>query len=183
MIIIVGLGNPGKEFEHTPHNIGFRVVDAFAKEHEFPEFELDKKANAEVSKKGKIVLAKPQTFMNESGKAVKSLALLYKTKAVTVIHDDKDLKIGQLRIVVNGGSAGHKGVESVIKAVGNKALTRIKVGTTVAKKAPDAMKTVIKNFKEEDEKLAKKAIKKAAAALASLLKEGIDQARNQYHRD
>lgn len=183
MIIIVGLGNPGKEFEKTPHNIGFRVVDNYAKEHEFPDFELDKKANAEVSKKGKIILAKPQTFMNNSGKAVKSLALLYKTKNITVIHDDKDLKIGQLRIVVNGGSAGHKGVESVAKAVGNKTLTRIKVGTTATKKPVDAMKTVIKEFKDEEEKLAKKAIKKAALALTALIEQGIDQARNEFHRD
>ncbi len=183
MHLIIGLGNPGAEFEHTPHNIGFRVVDAFAKEQEFPDFVLDKKSNAEVSKKGKTILAKPQTFMNNSGKSVKPLALLYKTKDIIVIHDDKDLKIGQLRIVQNRGSAGHKGVESVIKAVGNKNLTRIRVGTTATKKPADAMKTVIKNFKEEEEKLAKKAIKKTVSALTCLLESGPDRARNEYHRD
>src|ERR1700749_3469976 len=105
MNLIIGLGNPGKEFEQTPHNIGFDVLDYFAKQNDFPEFELDKKANALVSKKGKLTLAKPQTFMNDSGKAVKALAKQLTKKEAIVIHDDKDLKLGQLRIVQNRGSA------------------------------------------------------------------------------
>jgi PTH1 family peptidyl-tRNA hydrolase len=182
MNLIIGLGNPGKEFEQTPHNIGFDVLDYFAKQNDFPEFELDKKANALVSKKGKVTLAKPQTFMNDSGKSVKVLAKQLTKKEAIVIHDDKDLPLGTLRIVQNRGSAGHKGVESVIKAISNKNITRIRVGTGVKKKE-DAMKTVIKHFKDDDFKLAKKAIKKASDALDCLLKEGMDQAMNQFHRD
>ena len=182
MQLIIGLGNPGEEFNQTPHNIGFDVLDAFAKKQDFPDFEMDKKANALVSKKGKIILAKPQTFMNNSGKSAKALALLYKTKEVICIHDDKDLPLGKIKIVKNGGSAGHKGVESVAKAVGNKNLTRIKVGTATKKKM-DAMKMVLKHFTPDQEKLAKKAIKKSADALECLLEEGIEMAMNQFHRD
>lgn len=177
------MGNPGKEFENTPHNIGFDAIDAFAKENNFPDFELDKKSNALISKKGKILLAKPQTFMNESGKAVKMLAKQNSEKQVIVLQDDKDLKIGQIRIAQNRGSAGHKGVESVIKAVGNKNVIRIRIGTTATKKNVDAMKTVVKHFKDDDLKLAKKAAKKAALALDCLINESIEKAMNQFHQD
>src|SRR5437868_8690125 len=115
--IIIGLGNPGEQFENTPHNIGFEVVDAFKKANEFPDFTLEKKLEAEISKKGTIILAKPTTFMNDSGKAARKLALLYKSKRIVLVHDDKDLVLGTIKIVQNRGSAGHKGVESVVKAV------------------------------------------------------------------
>lgn len=181
MQIIVGLGNPGKEFENTPHNIGFEAVDVFAKQNDFPEFTEDKKLFTLVSKKGKVVLAKPLTFMNESGKAVKKLSLLYKTKDVVCLHDDKDVILGSIKLVKNRGSAGHKGVESVAKAVGNKNLTRVKIGTG-SKKPQDALKTVLKKFSKDQQALAKKSAKKAAEATLSIIEEGLDKAMNLYNR-
>ena len=142
MLLIVGLGNPGKEYEHTPHNAGFMVLAEFAQKNSFPEFVLNKKANALVSEgivEGqKVLLVKPQTFMNSSGSAVKFLYTRYKipfektqgrqTTNLVVIHDDIDIPLGKVKISQNRGSAGHKGVESIIQALGTKNFTRIRIG-------------------------------------------------------
>lgn len=183
MIIIVGLGNPGEQFEKTRHNVGFMVVDFFAKKNNFPDFELEKKYDALTSKKGKVLLAKPQTFMNKSGLAVKQIQhLTPKTQNLIVIHDDIDLPLGKIKIVKNRGSAGHKGVESIIRAVGNKNLARIRVGTAPLKgKAKSPESFVIKNFTEEDQKIITKTIKKIADALDVYIAEGLEKAMNEYN--
>ena len=120
MIIIVGLGNPGEQYKNTRHNVGFIAVDEFAKINNFPEFKLQKKSNTLVSEhtlgNEAVVLAKPQTFMNESGKSVKQLISNTEAKMadLVIIHDDIDLPIGKIKIIKDRGSAGHKGVESII---------------------------------------------------------------------
>ena len=91
MIIIIGLGNPGEQYKNTCHNVGFMAVDEFAKKNNFPEFTLQKKSNALISENGDIILAKPQTFMNESGKAVKEITRNKSVENLVVIHDDIDL--------------------------------------------------------------------------------------------
>jgi len=185
MIIIIGLGNPGEEYKNTRHNAGFMVLDKFAKENDFPDFSLEKKYNAEVSEKNKIFLAKPQTFMNNSGKSAGSLAKTYKLKSKNfiLIHDDKDLPVGKIKIVKERGSAGHKGVESVIKAIGNKDLARIRVGIAPnSKKTPDAMKLVLKKFGESDKSLLNKSILKSCQALETMIEEGLDQAMNEFNK-
>ncbi|MBU1014916.1 aminoacyl-tRNA hydrolase, partial [Patescibacteria group bacterium] len=143
MYLIVGLGNPGKQYEGTRHNAGFMALDAFAAEHGFPEFKLSKKYSALVSEgslqeilaPSKVVLAKPQTFMNNSGRAVRSLlAKLDLAEAkpslanLVVVHDDIDIPFGEIRVVQNRGSAGHKGVESIMQELGTKDFTRIRIG-------------------------------------------------------
>jgi PTH1 family peptidyl-tRNA hydrolase len=184
MIAIVGLGNPGEKFEKTRHNAGFMAVDLFAKNNEFGDFELGKKLDAVVAKKGKILLAKPQTFMNESGKAVKKIAAGYKLKAkdFIIVHDDVDLPVGKIKISVNRGSAGHKGVESVIKAVGNKDLTRVRIGIQPAKGKPKkAQDMVIKDFSPDEEKVMKKTIKTIVEALECFIENGLAQTMNQFN--
>ena len=111
--LIIGLGNPGKKYEKTRHNIGSKAID---------ELRFLNLKN--------VVLTKPQTFMNESGKTVKNLLKNYKTKPdnLIVMHDDIDLPIGKIRIVKNRGAAGHKGVESIIKALGTKNFIRFRIG-------------------------------------------------------
>src|SRR5204862_397488 len=99
MTIIVGLGNPGEKFKSTRHNAGFMAVDFFAKEKNFPDFEFSKKYNALISQKGDTLLAKPQTFMNESGKTVKAIMKNAANPILIVIHDDIDLPLGTLKIV------------------------------------------------------------------------------------
>ena len=132
--IIVGLGNPGKKFEGTRHNVGFMVLDKFAEKNDFPKFELQKKFEALVSEgvidDQKVILAKPQTFMNESGKSVKKIASCFKfhVSSFIVVHDDIDMPVEKIKIVEERGSAGHKGVESIIKSVGNKGLIRFRIG-------------------------------------------------------
>jgi len=132
MVLIVGLGNPGQKFEKTRHNLGFRALDEFLKEFDFPFFKFSRKFNAEISEGflngGKIILAKPQTFMNNSGKAVKSLTLNLKPETLIVVHDDIDLPLGTIRIVQNRGEAGHKGVKSIIDVLGTRDFIRIRIG-------------------------------------------------------
>src|SRR3989344_8622863 len=135
MTIIIGLGNPGKKFEKTRHNVGFLILDKFMEKNNFPDFVFSKKYNSLTSEKiilenKKVILIKPQTFMNNSGKAVKSLISDTKDQAsiLIIVHDDIDLPVGKIKIVEERGSAGHKGVESIIKNVGNNDLIRIRIG-------------------------------------------------------
>ena len=171
MIIIVGLGNPGKRYKDTWHNIGFQVVDEFAKENNFPEFKLSKKFNALVSENiingKKIILAKPQTFMNNSGKPVKTLFSFYKPKELIIVHDDIDLPLGKIRISKNRGSAGHKGVESIIKEIGTKDFTRFRIGVSSKTEKPkNVEKYVLQKFDKEEEKIIKQVIKETIKKLS-----------------
>ncbi len=134
MILIVGLGNPGKKYQLTRHNIGFQVVDEFVKKNNFPDFKISKKFNALISEGivdgAKVILAKPQTFMNNSGKAVKSLIRNWKLEIrnLVVVHDDIDLPLGKIKISIGRGSAGHKGVQSIIDELATKNFVRFRIG-------------------------------------------------------
>ena len=164
MILIVGLGNPGFKFRKTRHNIGFMAVDALQKENNFPKFKINKKAKVEISKgeiNGQTVfLAKPQTYMNDSGQAVKFLLKEngFTEDSLTVIHDDFDLPFGEVKIAENSGSGGHRGVESIIQSLGTKNFKRLKIGirpeisgspTSANLKAEDF---VLKKFTKNEEK-------------------------------
>lgn len=179
MILIIGLGNPGKKYIYTRHNIGFQAVDEFAKENNFPEFRLSKKFNALVSEnvlnEKKIILVKPQTFMNQSGKAVKSLTNFYKITrpgrvvGLVVVHDDIDLPLGKIRISKNRGAAGHKGVESIIKEIGTKNFTRFRIGISPKIGKPkNVEKYVLQKFDKEEEKIIKQVIKETTKKLSQL---------------
>ncbi|MFA5355547.1 MAG: aminoacyl-tRNA hydrolase, partial [Candidatus Paceibacterota bacterium] len=154
MFLITGLGNPGEKYKNTWHNMGFLALDAFAKENDFPEFELKKILKAEISEKEvngeKVILAKPQTFMNLSGETVGLLIKHYKTKNLIVLHDDIDLPFGKLRIARNRGAAGHKGIESVVKVIKTKDFLRIRMGIQPEKKPKNAESFVLKKIIERD---------------------------------
>ncbi|MBU1179584.1 aminoacyl-tRNA hydrolase [Patescibacteria group bacterium] len=130
MKLIIGLGNPGQKYEKTRHNVGFMSVDFLQKKIDAPEFKFNKKCKAEISKADGIILAKPQTFMNNSGEAVSKLLSFYKIEPekIIVIHDDLDLELGKLRESKNRGSAGHNGAQSIIDGLGTKNFTRIRIG-------------------------------------------------------
>lgn len=158
-MIIVGLGNPGKKYHNTPHNIGFDVVDKIAEENNFPQFKLSKKFHALISENNKTILAKPQTFMNESGKSVKAITRFYKD--LIIIHDDIDLVLGRTKTSKDSGSAGHKGVESIIRELGTKDFTRIRIGIQPIKGKPQNIeKYVLQKLKKEQKELLKPVIKK-----------------------
>ena len=182
MILIVGLGNPGKKFENTRHNAGFMAVDFFAKKNSFPEFELSKKYESLVSKKGDIMLAKPQTFMNESGRAIKAILKNSKEALVVAIHDDIDLPIGKLKIVKERGSAGHKGIESIVKNVGNEGLVRFRLGIQPENGKPKNREgIVIKKFTKKEMDILITATKKTTEALDTFIKEGLQKAMNKFN--
>lgn len=185
--IIIGLGNPGTQFEETRHNVGFMVLDKFVKENSFPEFELQKKYKALISENvvnsAKVILAKPQTFINESGKTAKELLKNNKAEetSLIVVHDDIDLAVGKIKIVRERGSAGHKGVEDVINNIGNDGLIRFRVGIGSLKKT-EAKSVVLKKFSKEEENLIDETIIKTAEALNLFLNEGLEKTMNEYNK-
>ncbi|PID52406.1 MAG: aminoacyl-tRNA hydrolase [Candidatus Moraniibacteriota bacterium] len=135
MKIIVGLGNPGQKYENTRHNVGFLFVDALQQQHEFPEFSPKKKFFAEVTEKiflnnEKIVLVKPDTFMNNSGRAVGAIMNYYniETDDLIVVHDDLDIEIGHYKRVRDIRAAGHNGIQDIIEYIGTQDFMRIRIG-------------------------------------------------------
>jgi len=172
VVLIVGLGNPGIKYKKTRHNIGFRVLDEFQNENNFSNFEFSKKFNSLISdgivKKKTILLAKPETFMNNSGISVKKLINFYKIKSsnVIVVHDDIDLVFGTIKISEKRGSAGHKGVESIIKELGTKDFIRLRIGIRDKKlKNKNTEKYVLERFTEQEEQDLKKIIKQGLESL------------------
>lgn len=195
MLIIIGLGNPGRQYQKTPHNLGFRVLDYFKKKQKFSNFVFSKKYNSLISKgeigKKKIILGKPKTFINNSGKAVKLLVKDYfkkkennqELKNLWVIHDDIDLSLGKIKIVKNQGSGGHKGVKSIIDELKTKNFIRFKIGTQPKFGKPKNIKNfVLKNFNQEEEKIVKEIIKKIKRAIDFSLKEGLEKAMNEFNK-
>ena len=189
MVIIIGLGNPGAQYKNTRHNVGFMAVDEFAKKNDFPEFSLQKKSNALVSENENIMLVKPQTFMNKSGKAIRAITKNYslQTTNLIIIHDDIDLPVGKIKIVKDRGSAGHKGVESIIKNIGNDGLVRIRVGIgsdlpAQAGNKIDAMKVVLKNFSPDEQKTIDQIIQKVSEAINLFITEGLEKTMNEYNK-
>lgn len=187
MIIIIGLGNPGEQYKNTRHNIGFLVLDKFAELNNFPEFTLQKKPEALISQHiiedESVILAKPQTFMNESGKTAREL--LANTEArmgeIVIVHDDIDLPVGKIKVIEERGSAGHKGVESIIKNIGNDGLIRFRIGIQPTNDI-EAKKIVLKNFSQEEQKTIDQVIEKTVSALNMFIKEGLEKTMNEYNK-
>jgi len=167
MILIVGLGNPGKKYENTRHNIGFRIID-----------ELEKKELSE-----KAIPFKPLTFMNNSGKAVKKLTdnLQLTTNNLWIIHDDIDLLLGKIRISKNRGAGGHKGVESIIRELKTKNFVRFRIGINRFAQNQKIEKFVLEKFTKTEEKIVKEMIQKTTEAIEFCLKQGIEKTMNKYN--
>lgn len=167
MILVVGLGNPGKKYEKTRHNVGTRTIDEL-----------------EVLNLKNVILVKPKTFMNESGKAVKPLIEKYKIKPedLIVIHDDIDLPLEKIRIVKNRGSAGHKGVESIIKELKTENFIRFRIGIQPRSGKPKNPENfVLQKFNKEEKKIVEEVIKKTAEAIELFLKEGLEKTMNKFN--
>ncbi len=191
MKLIIGLGNPGRKYLFSRHNIGFRVLDLFRRKNGFPAFNINKKFFSAVSMEDfsgeKIILAKPQTFMNESGKAVVRLLDFYRIEPsqLAVVHDDADLKIGSLRITASRGPGGHKGVQSVIDRLKTKDFVRFRVGVRPLKgikAGQDLRKLVLKGFTKEEKNAIKEYISLCEQALEFFLKENdLEKAMNRFN--
>jgi len=187
MHLIVGLGNLGEQYKGTRHNIGRETVAAFGARLNFDDFSSDKKANALIAEgklgKEKTVLALPETFMNKSGSAVKQLAKNFKVKSKNcfVVHDDADLPVGRMKVSFARNSAGHKGVESVMRALGTNEFYRMRIGIGGKKKTRDAMDIVLKMFSPNERLEIKKITKKAQEALVCAVSESPEKAMTLYN--
>lgn len=184
--LVVGLGNPGDQYENTRHNAGFQVIDALADRGNFPVQRLKFHAltnTATVGGQGVLVM-KPVTYMNLSGQAVGAAARFYKISPdhVLVISDDVDLPLGKLRIRKGGSAGGHNGLKSIIQHLGTDQFPRLKVGVG-SKPHPDydMADWVLGKLQGEDKKIMDDAAVRAAQAVECLLSQGIDRAMNQFN--
>lgn len=197
MKLIAGLGNPGAEYKDTRHNIGFMVVDKLEKELARgipPAWQKDEGKNVLTVKLGDILLVKPQTFMNKSGFAVRALMDFYKLTPgdIWIIHDDIDLPLGKIKIRGKGGSAGHNGVESVIKELGTDAFIRFRLGIGKGTDATgprenknmrhrSVISFVLSRFRESEAGAFKHLIRHGAQAVQMALLKGLDRAMNRFN--
>lgn len=172
MKLFIGLGNPGKKYEKTRHNVGFMALDRLRemlKTNNISEWELSKKFNSQICgctvNGEKVILAKPMTFMNASGQAVQLIVQYYKIlpEEITVIHDDKDIKLGEVRIQQDRGHAGHNGIRSIIENIGSQNFTRVRIGIASdnEKKMADTANFVLGKFGIFEKGKLTDAIKKA----------------------
>lgn len=169
MKVIVGLGNPGGQYENVRHNLGFMVLDEFALGLKGEQWKLEKKLRSGIIKSNNFLLLKPQTFMNNSGQAVFAAVKYFKVKPedVILVHDELDLPLGKIRLKLGGGAAGHHGVESVIEALKTDKFQRVRLGIGPAVGAPE--KFVLDQFKLSEEPEVKRMIKEAAKNIVSLI--------------
>lgn len=185
--LIVGLGNPGPEYAHTRHNIGFQCLAALARAHRLAfgrSAARSRLAEGEIAGH-RVVLARPQTFMNHSGDAVRPLLQRYRLSLsdLLVICDDLDLPLGKLRLRPEGGSGGHKGLDSIIAALGTKAFPRLRVGIgRPLEPGADPMDYVLADFTDEEEKVMGQARPRVVEAVQAILSQGLEAAMNQFNR-
>ena len=187
MKLIVGLGNPGIEYQFTPHNLGFLVIDRIAND---CGVEVRNRqchaltARAEISGEA-VLLAKPETFMNLSGMSVRELVAKHEVRPETdliVIYDELDLPQGTIRIRQRGSSAGHNGMKSVIGALGTQEFLRIRLGIAPNRKVADGVKFVLTPFRKSQLKALDEVLDNAAEAVNVVLKEGPAAAMNRFNR-
>jgi PTH1 family peptidyl-tRNA hydrolase len=185
--LIVGLGNPGIEYQFTWHNLGFLVVDRIADERRVEVRNRSCRALTARTTIGdhEVLLAKPETFMNLSGLSVRELVARHEVRPesdLIVIYDELDLPLGTIRIRRRGSSAGHNGMESVIGALGTQEFLRIRLGIAPDRKISDGVKYVLTPFRKKQLKLVDEVLDSAAEAVKVILTEGPDAAMNRFNR-
>lgn len=185
MYIIAGLGNPTREYEKTRHNVGFDTIDVLADK---LNTSVDEKKFKGLYERGiiageKVILLKPQTFMNLSGESVREAADFYKVdpEHIIVIYDDISLDVGQLRIRKKGSAGGHNGIKNIIAHLGTQEFPRIKVGVGDKPPRMDLADYVLSRFSKEDREKMEQAFKDAAEAVEVMIAEGPDAAMNRFN--
>lgn len=183
--LIVGLGNPGREYRVSRHNIGFMVVDCLCSRMEISVNRLQAKAltGTGIWEDKKVVLAKPQTYMNLSGQAVGQLLRFFKlpVENLLVIHDDLDLPLGTLRMRPDGSAGGQKGLISIIEALGTQQFTRLRVGISRPPGRMSPADYVLQSFSKEDQGVLPIVLQRAADAVQVFVAEGLQQAMNRFN--
>ena len=184
MKIIAGLGNPGKEYENTKHNVGFLTIDILAEKYDIQVNKIKFKGLVGECMIGteKVILVKPQTYMNLSGQCIREIVAFYKLdmEDLVVIYDDIDLPMGNLRIRKKGSAGTHNGMRSIIYDLQDDGFPRVRVGIGGERKG-DLANYVISGFSGDDRKLIEEAIVKAADAVTCLVEDGIDRAMVDYN--
>lgn len=185
MKLIVGLGNPGKKYEFTKHNVGFEVIDLFCDEIRAGQ---PKRQNFSLVAEGQLdtedlILAKPQTFMNSSGVAVSSLVTKYGIQLdnIYVIYDDLNLDLGILRIRRKGSAGGHKGVKSIISSLGSQLFPRLRIGIGQVDQGTEAIDYVLSKFSHDERQQIEQTEYMAVDALKVMILDGLDSAMNKYN--
>ena len=187
MYLVIGLGNPGEEYNKTRHNIGFEVVDRLAHDINLPSdnFKPDRKFKALISigkiKETKVVIAKPQTYMNLSGEAAEAIASWHKIPTTHIIaaYDDLDLELGQIRIRRGGSSGGHRGIDSLRERLGGSDFIRVRVGIGRDERL-DAKDYVLQKFSRGEESVISTAITSGAQAIQMIISDGLEKGMNFY---
>ncbi len=185
MYVIVGLGNPGKEYERTRHNIGFIAIDYFAQKH---GIEINKIKHKAVIGEGrinnqKIMLVKPQTYMNLSGQSVREIAEYYniEDEEIIVVYDDIDIDTGEIRIRKSGSAGTHNGMKSIIYDLQSDQFPRVRVGISRDARM-DLAKYVLSRFSDEENKVLEETVPRIADILGTILENGVDKAMNTYNK-
>ncbi|NQU18490.1 MAG: aminoacyl-tRNA hydrolase [Candidatus Saganbacteria bacterium] len=184
MHLIIGLGNPGTKYENTRHNLGFKVIDELALRLNIKKFKSRCRSNVAETKidDHKIILAQPQTFMNNSGEALAELFSWYKINPskLILIYDDVDLEVGQIRIRNKGGAGGHHGAESILKYAKSSEFARVRIGIGKEEKIETADYVLLKIPFSQSEDLAASATK-AAEAVELIIKSNLEAAMNKFN--
>ncbi len=186
MRLIAGLGNPGKKYQYSRHNLGFMVIDRLSRIHQakifWPRFQ-GRVAKTRIESED-VALLKPHTFMNLSGESVAQALNKFRLKPdkLIVIHDDLDLAIGQIKITFGGGSAGHNGIESIIDRLGVKEFHRLRLGIGKPPEKDDAVSFVLSEFGPGEMEAVERMMENACQAVRVLISEGPERAQNLFHR-
>ncbi|MGD2188011.1 MAG: aminoacyl-tRNA hydrolase [Desulfobacterales bacterium] len=185
-LLIVGLGNPGSEYEYTRHNAGFMAVDQLAGEFGISvnKSKFDVRYGRGTIEGHEVMLAKPMAFMNLSGWPVQRLAAYFKipSKDMIVIHDDIDLAFGRLKIKEKGGHGGHKGLKSIINAVGEDLFVRLRIGVGRSETGSSVSNHVLRPFSDAESKLLDSILKRARDAVVTILTEGTEVGMNRFNK-
>ena len=185
MILIAGLGNPGKEYENTRHNVGFLTIDKIAED---IGVKITKKGfqglyNLGQFEESKILLLKPQTYMNNCGNALREAREFYKidTDKIIVIHDEIDLPLGRIKLKKDGGSAGHNGIKSIIENIGSDNFARVRVGVGKPYDKNNVIKHVLSGFSKEERQQLPEVIESARDSVFAIIINGIEKAMNEFN--
>lgn len=186
MYLIVGLGNPGREYEHTRHNAGFDAIDVLAGK---LGADVKEKKHKGLCGKGmiageKVILLKPQTFMNLSGESVRAAADFYKIDAehMIVLYDDIDLDVGKLRVRAKGSAGGHNGIKNIIAHMGTQEFPRVRIGVGAKPDRMDLADYVLGRCSQVERPVMEDAFEEAAEAAIAVVEDGIDAAMNRFNR-
>lgn len=185
MYVIVGLGNPGKQYENTRHNVGFNVIDILAKEYGISVTKIKHKALIGEGRVGaeKVLLVKPQTYMNLSGETLIDIYNYYNVEMenIIVIYDDIDLDVGKIRIRKKGSGGTHNGMRSITKCLGSNDFPRVRVGVSRPRSGQDLADFVLSRFRKEEDDDVEQGLEKATKAVDVMIRDNIDLAMNKYN--